>query len=360
MFAGTWAWMLCAVAAMLFVPVYGADANGQGLGPECEKQKRAAMKKRLRGTTIDLIEGAIPKKWDHETATVNFMHMEFDRTGVDDRTLTYRCESARRHGTFPAYGGFAWMILMPDKTGFSLVAHGRVDTTIRSYLEEEADEGRDDIDALRVLVSGPFWKLSRRGDVPIGALVKGGLVEQDFRPNFSAKYVLCSTEKGGVDLLDGKVGMFGDSVSADRVECAAAIQVGPALFERSADDLREDAKLGIGADSRNRSRRNILIKVEVDATSRESEGRLILMSTLFDIAAYDAMVASELLVRELSDRGTLSGRGRIVWAVGLVDDESLSGPILTMNRGPTLELSEVSRPTGAIMQFVFNGSESDR
>lgn len=69
------------------------------------------------------------------------------------------------------------------------------------------------------------------------------------------------------------------------------------------------------------------------------------------------MVASELLVRKLSNEGTLAGEVEIVWAVGLVDDESLSGPILTGEGKPTLELSEVNRPTGAIMQFIFDRGE---
>lgn len=202
-----------------------------------------------------------------------------------------------------------------------------------------------------------FWKLSRRGEVPIGTLVKNNVVEHDFRANFSARYVLCSTKSGSVALLDGKVGMFGDLGSESGGECTAAVQVGPALFERLPDSPRGDAKLGIGADSRNRSRRNILIKVNADAEGDESGARLVLLSTLFDIASYDAMVASDLLVRKLSNEGGLAGEGKIVWAVGLVDDESLSGPILTMDGRPILELSEVNRPTGAIMQFVFNGSE---
>lgn len=367
-----------AIAALLFEPVYGADSNDRVPEPECEERKRTAMEGRGSGTTIDFIE-ALPKKWDRESATIDFMHIEFGHASVDDQTLTYDCESSERHGFFPAYAGFAWMILMPSKAGFSLVVHSSIDTTIRSYLEEELDAGADQIEALGVLVSGPFWKLGRGGEVPIGALVRGGVIEQDFRPNFSAKYVLCSTKNGSVHLLDGKVGMFEDdgrsqlpheghrgdlrrlSTSEDEAGCTAAIQVGPALFERWPDGRpRGEAKLGIGADSRNRSRRNVLIKVAVP--NHEPGGRLILLSTLFDIASYDAMVVSELLVRKLSEEGTLNSEERIVWAVGLVDDESLSGPILTMTTmdgRQTLELSEVTRPTGAIMQFTVDGSEGE-
>ena len=376
MAAKAWFCMLwSAAAALLFEPVYGADANDQVPEPECEERKRAAMKERGRGMAIDFIE-ALPKKWDQESAKINFMHIEFGHANVDDQTLTYGCEPSERHGFFPAYSGFSWMVLMPSKTSFSLVEHGRIDTTIRSYLEEELGERESGMEALRVLVSGPFWKLGRGGEVPIGALVRGGVTEQDFRPNFSAKYVLCSTKSGSVHLLDGKVGMFenrerghdgrqsdfrGLSASVDDAECAAAIQVGPALFERWPDGRpRGEAKLGIGADARNRSRRNVLIKVATP--NRESEGRLILLSTLFDVASYDAMVVSKLLVQKLSNEGTLTGEERIVWAVGLVDDESLSGPILTMTAvegRQTLELSEVTRPTGAIMQFVVDGSEGE-
>lgn len=260
-----------ALAALLFVPVHGADANRQVAEPECEERKRASMEERVGGTTIEIVD-ALPKKWDRTSAIVNFMHIEFGHTSVDEHSLTYGCRPAERHGSSPAYAGFAWMVLMPGKTGFSLVGPGRIDTTIRSYLEEEIGEEQNDRGAFRVLVSGPFWKLSRHGDVPIGALIKDNVVEQDFRPNFSAKYVLCSTKGGSVALLDGEVGMFDDSASADVPECAAAFQVGPALFEHS-NDPRGDAKLGIGEDSRNRSRRNILIKVQADAGGGESGGR---------------------------------------------------------------------------------------
>jgi len=337
-------------SALLLALVHGAYADDQVPEPDCEERKRASMERRIVDTTIDLID-VLPKKWDNKAVTVNFMHIEFVHTNVDGQTLTYGCEPTKGHDSFPAYAGFGWMVLMPSKTSFSLLGRpSRADTTIRSYLEEEIGDLKKQNGAsnLRVLVSGPFWKLSRDGEVPIGALVRDNNTEQDFRANFSAKYVLCSTTDGRVNLRDGKVGMFENSTAPS---CAAAIQVGPALFERS-DDPHGYAKIGIGADSRNRSRRNILIRVSGDAPSSESGGSLILLSTLFDIATYDAMVASERLVRKLSDEG------KVVWAVGLVDDESLSGPILTMNGGPTLELTETSRPTGAIMQFIFNGSSS--
>lgn len=356
MVAKAWRCLFCAIVALSVAPVYGAGAGDRVPEPECEEQKRIAMEERVRGTTIDLID-ALPEKWDNRAVTVNFMHMEFDDTIVDDQTLTYGCEPVKRH-SFPAYAGFAWMILMPNKTGFSLIGPSRTETTIRSYLEEEIGDGQNGVSALRVLVSGPFWKLSRHGEVPIGALVKDNKVEHDFRPNFSAKYVLCSTKDGSVDLREGKVGMFKKQSPSEEEsrpsECTTAIQVGPALFEPK----DEYVKLGIGADAKNRSRRNVLIKVDSDAPGSRSGGSLILLSTLFDITSYDAMIASQALVDELALRDKMAwAAGKIVWAVGLVDDESLSGPILTMEGRPMLELTEASRPTGAIMQFIFNGGD---
>lgn len=369
MAARVWCCVLWIVVALfLFMPVHGAEASGEVLEPECENRKRASMRDRAATTTIDFID-ALPKEWDNKKAvTVNFMHVEFgelDSANIEGGPLTYGCEAAELDGTFPSYGGFAWALLMPNQTGFSLIEPGRIDTSIRSYLEERASGvyGLGDVDTFRVLVSGPFWKLSRRGEIPIGALIEDGVAKQDFRTNFSAKYVLCSKKGGGVELMGGKVGGKVEAVeNLDDLSCAAAIQVGPALLERSRahehSELRTQgrAKLGIGVNSRNRSRRNILIGVKADAPTRGASEHLVLFSTLFDIASYDAMVASEVLTRKLSDEGTLVGKVSIAWAVGLVDDESLSGPILTME-GRTLELSEVNRPTGAIMQFVFNGSE---
>ena len=368
MAARVWCCVLwSAVAALLLVPVHGAEASGEVLEPECEKQKRASMEDRATATTIDFID-ALPKEWDNKAVTVNFMHIEFgelESASIEGGPLTYGCERAELGGTFPSYGGFAWALLMPNQTGFSLIVPGRGDTSIRSYLEKRAGGtgGPEDVDAFRVLVSGPFWKLSRRGEIPIGALIEDGVTKQDFRTNFSAKYVLCSKEGGGVELMGGKIAGKVEAVeNLDALSCTAAIQVGPALLERSRAHehaglrTQGQAKLGIGVNSRNRSRRNILISVKTDAPTRMASERLVLLSTLFDIASYDAMVASEVLARKLSDEGTLAGEGSVAWAVGLVDDESLSGPILAME-GRTLELSEVNRPTGAIMQFVFNGSE---
>jgi len=382
MAARVWCCVLwSAVTALLFVPAHGAGAAEEVQEPECEKQKRASMDERV--TTIDFID-ALPKRWRNEAVTINFMHIEFGRfdpAKLEIPPLTYGCKSAELSDVLPAYGGFAWMVLMPNQAGFSLVGPGRVDTSIRSYLEERADrvDRPDDVSGFRVLVSGPFWKLSRRGEIPIGALIRDGVVEEDFRTNFSARYVLCSEVGRGIDLIERctptgstiasycRQGIDGDEVevfkSLSDLPCAAAIQVGPALLESSGAHehvaLRTEgrAKLGIGVNSMNRSRRNILISVKETAPNREAAERLVLLSTLFDIASYDAMVASELLVRRLSEEGTLASGGSIVWAVGLVDDESLSGPILTMDGRPTLELSEVDRPTGAIMQFVFDGSE---
>lgn len=85
MAAKAWFCMLwSAAAALLFEPVYGADANDQVPEPECEERKRAAMKERGRGMAIDFIE-ALPKKWDQESAKINFMHIEFGHASVDDQ-----------------------------------------------------------------------------------------------------------------------------------------------------------------------------------------------------------------------------------------------------------------------------------
>lgn len=332
------------------IPANGADKKAATpyLG-ECEERKRELMEVRLGSTMMNVIEG-LPANWDTEEVAINLLQIEFSHMLAEETMLTYGCEPAKVGRFTPGYSGFAWAVSMPITTTFSLIHprdHRITDTTIRSYLDEESADSSNDVDALRMLVSGPFWRLGRSGEVPIGALVSKGVKRQDFRPNFSARYVLCSTPDMGLDLTTGSARMFEGPQAR---KCDAAIQVGPAQFEPpdpSAND--ENAKLGIGANSMNRSRRNVLIKVKASARNGTPKGSLILLSTLFDIASYDAMIASELVVRKLS------GDGRIVWAVGLVDDESLSGPVLTIRGRPALELVEANRPTGAIMQFIFNG-----
>ena len=347
MIARTWCCVLWSILGfLLFMPVYGAGPNDRVPEPECEDRKRASMEKRLKGATIDIMD-VLSENWDTGEVAIHFVRIKFHQTDVED-TLTYGCEPATGVGSFPAHTGFAWIVVMPNETTFSLVDRGVSDTTIWSYLDEEIGGAPlNSVDSLVMLVSGPFWRLSRRGELPIGALVRDTKKVQDFRPDFSAKHVLCSKMDGSIELIVGKAKMFDESVTP---LCAAAIQVGPALFERSPKALGP-AKLGIGSNSTNRSRRNILIKVKANDSARKSEESLILLSTLFDIASYDAMVASKLLVRKLPSRG------EIVWAVGLVDDESLSGPVFIMNGRPVLQLTEASRPTGAIMQFTFDGGE---
>ena len=363
MISRAWCGLWSAIATLLFVPAFGANAVPE-ISRECEDWKRHAMEEHVSDVTIELIDPP-QENWkiDDREVVIKFAHIGFNEAIAGEDMLERDCTQAEWDGSFPAYSGFAWVVLMPHKTTFSLVGPSRLDTTIRSYLEEEIDNDLN-TRSLRMLVSGPFWKLSRRGEIPIGAVVRNREVVQEFRGNFSAKYVLCAGTDGRVDLMDGEVGMFEGLASSTKERlrknkeklCAAAIQVGPALFEKSDTP---DADLGIGANSRNRSRRNILIKVGADEPGGRSEGRLILWSTLFDIAPYDAMVASEALVGEALGRDG-SGVGKIVWAVGLVDDESLSGPVFAKGGRPILELTEVGRPTGAIMQFVLDGGKGER
>ena len=327
-------WVIAA-AFLPIVPVYGAIASDT----VCEERKRASMEQRLDDTAIEFIKSPTAS-WETREVTIDFVRLQFGQTRMKDVALTFGCKVVEEEISFPHYAGFGWVVAMPDDATFSLVDRSISDTTIRSYLDEERGKASNSVDALRMLVSGPFWRLGRHGEVPIGALVRDGKFEENYRDNFSARHVLCATE-GGVELMDRK--MF----EAQKAKCSFAFQLGPALFERSTSGR---AKLGIGSNSMNRSRRNILIKVDADGSVAGADGSLILLSTLFDIAVYDAMIASELLVRKLPNGG------EIAWAVGLVDDESLSGPVLTM-RGRVLELAEAGRPTGAIMQLIFDGDE---
>lgn len=339
------------LSLVLFIPAYGASDAGQNspiAEPECEERKRASMEMRLSGTAIHVVEGLPLNRYTEEIGIV-LVQIDFGHIHAEGTRITYGCKPVEVGEYTPAYAGFAWAVVMPHMATFSLIDprdDWSGDTTIHSYLDREGSRSGSSVSALRMLVSGPFWRLGRGGEVPIGALVIDHKERQKFRTNFSARYVLCSKKEGGIELMVGSKWLEEPALK----ECAAAIQVGPALFESD----NGYAKLGIGADSRNRSRRNVLIKVESDAPGERSGGSLVLLSTLFDIASYDAMVASEALVRKISHEG------KIVWAVGLVDDESLSGPILTMDGRPTLELTEGSRPTGAIMQFIFDEGESGR
>ena len=341
--------ILCGVLA------FGMPAYGDMIvdDPDCQRLKEQSMNERLSGADVDfrVVDFQRLLSTDRDRSEVVGVDVELYlvpiKFGITDTkgTISYLCKYAPTATPFPAYAGFSWLLVMPSQSTFSLIRQRAsdgffTDTTIRSHLDDRyGDRGRSSFGALRVLVSGPFWRLGRRGELPIGALVRGNVLEQEFRSDFSAKHVLCSKD-GSIDLIDGRAVEPAKMVEFNKniaEKCEAAIQVGPALFEQ-VPEPGYPAKQGIGSSSMHRARRNILIRTTEN---------LILFSTLFDIASYDAMIASELLVRKREKYG------KILWAVGLVDDESLSGPVLVVDGKPVLELTEASRPTGAVMEFIF-------
>ena len=279
----------------------------------------------------------------HDDVEVHIVKILIQPT-VNERVRTYGCKNVGRI-SYPGYGGFAWLMVLPGKSTFSVVEDKSGsffrDTAIQTQIASRKRPNGE----LAVLVSGPFWKLGQRGEVPIGALVVAGELRQSYREGFSARYVLCSRE-GGVDLIDPEYARLlvkNESASEHgTLGCSAAIQVGPAFIERAHDGTR----LGIGGDSMNASRRNILVYTAPSLERNAEDTHLLLLSTSFDVGTYDAMVIVHAILDVLDD-----DVGKVAWAVGLVDDESLSGPAIVRRGRPPIYLAETARPTGAILHF---------
>lgn len=316
-------------------------AYAGGRSDECLQNQYEAMELRKGAMSITGTKVATSDLGSH----IDLYSVDFQVEHQEVRNvLTYSCKNAGS-GSYPAYRGFAWLVVMPATSTFSIVDHQTDgffrDTTIEAIVEKESDLLQ--ADDVVVLVSGPFWKLGQRGEMPIGAIVVDREVRNSYLTGFSAKYVLCSTSSG-VGLL-APSGEETTIKKEELTECSAAVQVGPAFVEKRG----EGTVPGIGGNSMNTARRNILVRtsgVDGDGIADESGGHILLFSTMFDIGVYDAMAA---IYRALDVLG--GETQRIAWAVGLVDDESLGGPVIVNGRATTIHLAETSRPTGAILRI---------
>ncbi len=260
---------------------------------------------------------------------------------IEIAAVSYSCGS-RRTVTFPAHSGLAWLITIPSGTMVSVGLSDTVHSRPRSAasLLDSFLAANSEVERPRIVLSGPFWKLGRFREEPIGLIVDQGTLHQGFESDFSATQVLCADNSDHtLSLLEQP--NQGNIEQDALAKCSAAIQVGPAFFEVGA----KAGRVGIGGTSAFESRRNLIAQFDQPAHSSTGSRQTVLISTLTDISAFDTMVLIDAVAAQLFDGSAVR------WAAGLVDDESLLGPIILSPGEPPLRLTQTNRPAGAILIF---------
>ena len=299
----------------------------------------------------------------------------FDKMSM--RAVTY---SGRDVGVldYPAIGGFAWLVrLDPDWQGdvyqVRQVLNQRAGAEPGRYLMTpdvllDVEEGielriksrirffaehRDlfpDSERVRLVISAPFWKQEEYGEAPLGLIKTRTGGQQQGYLDFSARHLLCFGDRG-TDLIDAdwmldRLG--GEASTAEmtiamerevRSRCEAAVQVGPTFIERRRGS-ETNLQYGISGASIREAARNIFMAVA--GTDGSSETYIV--STPSSIGSFDMMVVLDRIAAL-----ALDGR-EILWAVGIQDEELLSGPLILEN-GRAISLNSIDNPAGALVVF---------
>jgi len=224
-----------------------------------------------------------------------------------------------------------------------------LEATIDFFIEHR--EAFELADEFRLVLSGPFWRQEDFGEVPIGLIKSrnGGL--QQRYVDFVARHILCFRSEG-LSLIDrGVVSNFvpvqeinGDArqraVTAEmesRVaqECGAAIQVGPTLWEPQADGSAPQP--GISGLSMREGRRNVIFSL-----AGPRGPRTFMISSISSVGSFDTMALVQGLAQVIEPEGSVE------WAVGMQDEQYLSGPVLVED-GTVHRLTDTDVPTGALV-----------
>ena len=313
--------------------------------------------------SIDIAEG----NWLKQIWITAFIFSAMKMVATD-----YHCER-KEELEYPQRSGVGWLVEIPSDAyaEIFLVSDGVADAVAGSedrfekdgrYLYDKDNRREYRIDStldflieaqdillppingrqLRLAVSGPYWRAAEWGEEVIGYLrtTKNGRVSDQRYVNYSARHILC-IRNGAVSLISAPMDMSGRDLASNLSEqaenCSDAVQIGPNYFEKSGSKIRP----GIGGLSRREERRNILVKI----VDRNSEEKLFLWSTVGPINPFDAMVVIDKLSRNWGNETTIN------WAVGLVDDELLSGPVVFDGNSGILALTDTDIRSGGFLLF---------
>jgi hypothetical protein len=345
-------------------------ASAQGCDDACAlafRQEHVAA--RLKAFDLDAYRVA---EFSPDLRLVSFA---FDRS--EGRAATYGGRDLGE-ATFPAIGGFAWLYrLGPDLVGdvvqirqmldavaasdrdryyvtpdiFLDVEEGvefEIETTIRFLIENGELFPEAGLDRVRVVFSGPFWRQQEYGEEALGLIKTRGEGQRQGYVDFSARHVLCMGERG-VDLIDADlVAHERQAAEAElviamesevRTRCEAAVQIGPTFIERRRGG-EGSLRYGISSASRRPAARNLVMAVAGPDGARE----VFVVTTTSSIGSFDMMIVLEQIAAL-----TLEG-GEIVWAVGIQDEDQMSGPLI-LSDGRATSINSIDRPTGALIVF---------
>lgn len=342
----TWIGSFGLACALLWppVPLFGGEsASSRSPGDaatqpdHCYAKLRDQKDRRKSGVTVERL--AADLRYGPITKSLSLVRFEFPELDID--AVSYSCRQAKTLA-LPAHMGLAWLVQVPPGTKIAteLAESGRDSQGTAGTLLDGFPAMDVAVERSRVLLSGPFWRVGRFREEPIGLVVRQGQLLQPYEPDFSATQVLCANAADyTLSLLASH-----DHANIDRAAteaCSTAIQVGPAFFEASS----ELGRVGIGATSTYESRRNLVALLKDPDPNSTEGGRTVLLSTITDISAFDTMVLVDAIADQLFDGSAVR------WAVGLVDDESLLGPVLLTPGRTPLRLTQTNLPTAAILVF---------
>ncbi len=245
---------------------------------------------------------------------------------------------------YPKFRGFGWLYEIPSNTRAEVIVARdavsvkgpqgkprRIESTIDFFVANQKFILETDTRRLRMVVSGPFWRVEEDGERASGLLKTAANDKtQRYIDRAFARSVLCLKENT-VDLFVPSERDMEERVIEE--ECKSAFQVGPAYFESGKNKIETSAL------SLDRGRRNVLIRLSEEKASE----KLYLWSTVSPISRFDTMVMVDAIAGNLEKS--------IEWAVGLQDRAFLSGPLIFSKDGRPLRLAATNKRTGALLVF---------
>ena len=365
--------MLRTIVVCLLVLVFWGT-NAATVGGVCDLDGQKQRRKQSGRVVIRPAEQTKePVHWAHVKLTIAF----FD--AIEIESTTYSCDKSR-NANHPGYVTYGWLTEVPvnSPAEFLSIPHAvrslatknprRYEVRRNTWIDLETnsvvsveptidfllEHGRalvPDVWWGRVglIVSAPYWKVTETGPAAIGFLKlegagRGGVgeVRQNY-VNFSGRHILCARRNGGIDLISPETtetlaGGPAQAMEKKAAECSSAVQVGPAYFELGDEGDARRNKTGIAGLSLEKARRNILFR-----TRSTGSEKMFLWTSVGALSPFDAMVLVELLADQVVAENS------VVWAVGLQDDEFISGPLLFSDRGRAAALADTDVPTGAVL-----------
>ncbi|MEM1076170.1 MAG: hypothetical protein AAGI36_17040 [Pseudomonadota bacterium] len=302
--------------------------------------------------------------------------LEYSFSALDMEASNYR-GSVVRTVSYEAYKGEALLVAVPEDANVSVVhirdslsrlsraegnskrfylddnywadfetgAELEIAPSIDFFMENEAYFDRHA--QPKLILSGPFWNEDSYGQRPMGVFKTRADGTISGFLDFDAQHILCIDDDAPMELIsievlaEGKrtkdasaVGRRADAIVEE--QCAAAIQIGPAFFEQKLDG-ETGLQPGISGLSLRPAKRIVLLRYRAGGGSQST-------FIFFEekISSFDTMVAVGRIAESLSDEPD-----PIEWAVGLRDEEFLSGLLPGAGR----VINDTSVPVGALLVF---------